>query len=107
MIMNVSWSKQAANSLQQATAYVREEFGVLAKQKLMNEVRDFVKILSTNPKIGKIEPLLYNAPQEYRSFVINHINKAVYYINTEKDTIEIVALWDTRREPQKQAKNTK
>jgi len=100
--MHVVWSKQAGESLRDASAYVRREFGVKAKNKLIDEVLHFAALLTQNPHIGKVEPLLKNAPVEYRSFVINHLNKAVYWIHD--NTIEIVAFWDTRREPETLAK---
>jgi plasmid stabilization system protein ParE len=105
--MNISWSKQAAESLRDTTAYVRKEFGIKAKQKLLDEVRSIVKQLPNNPCLGKVEPLLEEASVEYRSLVVNRLNKIVYFINTETETIEIVALWDTRREPKKQASRLK
>ena len=56
-----------------------------------------MSLLESAPYLGKEEPLLENTPILYRSLVVNEINKLVYYINN--DFIEIVALWDTRREP--------
>jgi plasmid stabilization system protein ParE len=101
--MKVTWSQQAAESLRDAITYVRKEFGVYAKQRIVREVQEFVTLLSQNPELGKVEPLLQECPVEYRSYVINRINKAVYYINSDTNSIEIVALWDTRREPKSQA----
>ena len=101
--MRVSWSTQAAEALRDTTSYVRREFGIIAKQKLLTEVREVIGLLPSNPYIGKIEHLLQNASVVYRSFVINKLNKIVYYVNEETDTIEIAALWDTRREPNSQA----
>ena len=105
--MNISWSKQAAESLKDTTTYVRNEFGVKAKQKLLDEIRSLLINLSDNPCLGRVEPLLEEASVEYRCLVINRLNKIVYYINTETETIEIVALWDTRREPKAQASKLK
>ncbi|MBQ6730021.1 MAG: hypothetical protein IJQ83_07815 [Bacteroidales bacterium] len=57
----------------------------------------FRTYLEDNPYMGQIEPLLANKPKEYRSIVINRLNKIIYYIKGE--TIRVSALWDTRREP--------
>ena len=46
-----------------------------------------------------------NATIEYRSIVVNRLNKIVYWINN--DDIEIVDFWDTRREPIAQAEQVK
>jgi Txe/YoeB family toxin of Txe-Axe toxin-antitoxin module len=48
--------------------------------------------------MGKIEPILEDRPQTYRSLVINHINKVVY--RAEDDRIVVVAIWDCRRAPE-------
>jgi len=103
--MKVAWSQQAAESLRDTVSYVRKEFGTYAKQRILHEVREFVNLLPKNPQLGKIEPLLQGCSVEYRSYVINRINKVVYYINSDTNTIEIVALWDTRREPNAQAED--
>lgn len=83
--------------------YIKSEFGNTARQEFIHEFRRVVKLLGDNPKIGSSKPLLEGAPVLYRSIVINHLNKLIYWINN--DVIEIVDLWDTRREPYNQALN--
>ena len=95
--MKVVWSSQAKENLRQTSRYIRKEFGKKSKQKFLDEVLHVASLLEGNPYIGQVEPLLDEAPVEYRSIVVNHINKMVYYIH--EDIIEIVVLWDTRREP--------
>ena len=96
--MKVIWSLQAKENLQNTSNYIRKEFGKISKQKFLDEVLHVAVLLESNPYLGLIEPLLDEAPVEYRSIVVNHINKLVYYIH--ENTIEIVVLWDTRREPE-------
>ena len=95
--MKVVWSTQAKDSLQQTSNYIRKEFGKKSKQKFLDEVLHIASLLENNPYLGQVEPLLDEAPVEYRSIVVNHINKLVYYIHDNR--LEIVVLWDTRREP--------
>ena len=95
--MKVVWSVQAKDCLQQTSNYIRKEFGKRSKQKFLDEVLHVASLLENNPYLGQVEPLLDEAPVKYRSIVINHINKLVYYIH--ENTLEIVVLWDTRREP--------
>ena len=95
--MKIVWSVQAKKGLQQTSNYIRNEFGKRSKQKFLDEVLHVANMLENNPYLGQVEPLLDEAPVEYRSIVVNHINKLVYYIH--ESTIEIVVLWDTRREP--------
>ena len=58
-----------------------------------------------HPNIGSIDPLFDDRPKTYRSIIINGLSKMVYFIDDE--TIHIVAFWDTRREPKKQAEQVK
>lgn len=95
--MKVVWSVQAKEGLQQTSNYNQKEFGKRSKQKSLDEVLHVASLLERNPYLGQVESLLDEAPVEYRSIVVNHINKLVYYIH--ESTIEIVVLWDTRREP--------
>lgn len=71
--------------------------GKRSKQKFINEILHVAGLLENNPYLGQVESLLDEAEVEYRSIVVNHINKIVYYIH--ENTLEIVVLWDTRREP--------
>lgn len=95
--MKIVWSVQAKEVLQQTSNYIRKEFGKRSKQKFLDEVLHVASLLENNPYLGQVESLLNEAPVEYRSIVVNRINKLVYYIHD--NSIEIVVLWDTRREP--------
>ena len=61
-------------------------------------------MLKKSPNVGAIDPLFVDRPIAYRSIIINGLSKMVYYI--DGDIIRIAAFWDTRREPQAQAKLT-
>ena len=43
------------------------------------------------------EPLLEDEAITYRSYVLNRLNKIIYYI--ENDHVEIADFWDVRRDP--------
>ena len=55
--------------------------------------------------MGPLEVLLADLPSVYRSIVVRHHNKFVNHV--VDDHIEVVALWDTRREPKAQAEQIK
>lgn len=95
--MKVIWSEQTRDELRYTSDYILKEYGKKSRQGFMQEVLHIASLLETNPNIGPIELLLEEAPVVYRSTVINRLNKLVYYIHN--DCVEIVALWDTRREP--------
>lgn len=95
--MKVVWSAEANDQLIRTTDIIEERFGERVKLDFLKDVDHIVSLLESAPYLGKEEPLLKDAPISYRSLVVNQINKLVYYINN--DLIEIVAIWDTRREP--------
>ena len=104
MEIKVIWHKQAREALRKTAAYIRKNYGLQVREDFRNEVDQVQTLLKSNPYMGHEEPLLANRSIKYRSFVINRLNKIVYYF--EGDTIHIADFWDTRREPTKQAQQT-
>ena len=84
--MKVIWHKQASESLRKTAAYIRKHFGLQVREDFRNEVDLVQMLLTNNPYRGAKEPLLADRTIEYRSFVINKLNKIVYYV--ENDTIQ-------------------
>ncbi|MBO7476721.1 MAG: type II toxin-antitoxin system RelE/ParE family toxin [Salinivirgaceae bacterium] len=103
--MKILWHKRAADALHQVEEYVLCAFGEKVRYEFMNEIENAVLALADKPTIGRIDPLFAHRKQEYRSIIVRKLNKIVYYI--KDDTIHIAAFWDTRREPKKQAQQTK
>lgn len=95
--MKLIWSENARNSVREVARYICLEFGEKARQKFLKEIEQTDILLRDNPLLGRIEPLLEDCKEQYRSIVVNRLSKIIYYLNGE--VIEIVALWDTRREP--------
>lgn len=103
--MKVSWSKKAGDAVVQTSVYILDKFGPKASEEFLQEVQHVSDLLESNPCLGPVEPLLAQKSKPYRSVVLNHLNKIVYYI--KDDTIRIAAFWDTRREPKAQADRLK
>ena len=103
--MKVSWSKKAGDTVVQTSVYILDKFGSKASEEFLQEVQHVSDLLESNPCLGPVEPLLAQKSKPYRSVVLNHLNKIVYYI--KDDTIRIAAFWDTRREPKAQADKLK
>lgn len=103
--MKVSWSKRASDAVVRTSVYILDKFGPKASEDFLEEVQHVSDLLESNPCLGPIEPLLTQKSKPYRSVVLNHLNKIVYYI--KDDTIRIAAFWDTRREPKAQANKLK
>lgn len=102
--MRVRWNKQSKGQLLRTASYIRYEFGQDTMDEFMKEVKRTNKLLSKNPNLGQVEPLLADLPIEYHSIIFSSINKIVYRIVDKH--IEVVALWDTRREPNNQIVQT-
>ena len=103
--MEIIWADEAFQRWCEAADYILHEFDVRAVERFQKHTEEWEDSLSQNPQIGKVEPLLANRSQLYRSIVIKKLNKLIYYI--ENDTIIIADFWDTRREPHEQANQIK
>jgi plasmid stabilization system protein ParE len=85
--------------------YIGKKFGEKAKRDYLQEVKRTNSLLGDNPYMGAQEVYLLDLPSMYRSIVVRPHNKIVYRV--VDDHIEVVAFWDTRKEPQAQAEQTK
>ena len=103
--MRVVWGEDARLRARDTASYIHEMFGTRARQKFLTELSRIDSLLTEHPNMAPLEPLLSDAPVPYRSLVIGRLNKIIYYVHGE--VIEVVDLWDTRREPKQQAKRTK
>lgn len=103
--MKVVWLPQAKKQLRQTAVYIRGEFGARHRDEFMEDIHHASNLLGENPYMGKTEPLLGDLHTAYRSLVVNHLNKIVYFIND--DYIEVAAFWDVRREPKALADQVK
>lgn len=102
--MKIIIADKAKKQILRTAKYIQGQFGKEASMEFRNEIQLVRSLLRKNPNMGPEEPLLTEASVTYRSIVVNHLNKIVYWINN--DVIEIVDFWDCRREPQKQAEHT-
>ena len=103
--MKLIWQEPAKDGRRQVAAYIRREFGIKRAKRFRQEIDDTVHQLLRSPDIGQIDPLYDDRPLTYRSVIINGLNMMVYRV--DGDIIYIVDFWDTRREPEDQARQTK
>lgn len=99
--MKIIWSKPAEKALRLAADYILEEYGQRARNTFLCEVDATVRLLPQNPDMGSREPLLADRTEVYRSIAVGRLNKVVYRVTGRY--IIVAALWDTRREPRRQA----
>ena len=95
--MKVIWIPFAQNEVRKTARYINKEFGKESRDQFINEVRNVSRLLGENPNLGKPEPLLADYTKMYRSYVMNHLNKIIYWI--AENQIEVVDFWDVRRDP--------
>ena len=67
-------------------------------QNLVNGIVDTTIDLNKNPQIGQIEVLLKDRFQEFRYLIFKNY-KIIYWINENKNRIEIVNVFDCRQNP--------
>lgn len=102
--MRIHWYKRAAAQLHQIEEYILRDFGERTRKEFMDDVEQTIQSLSDMPTLGKIDPLFSHRKETYRSIIVRRLNKVVYYV--KDDTLYIAAIWDTRREPKSQARQT-
>ena len=102
--MIIRWSRKAQTQQNQVAEYIYNEFGEKALRDFYIKLDKIETELLSFPELGKVEPLLAHRSRVYRSIVVTKKNKLVYSI--EADCIYVSSIWDTRREPKKQAKKT-
>ena len=103
--MRVKWDDKAEQNRDQVGYYILDRFGPDSLDQFVEEVEQTVGMLMRYPNSGKIDPLFADRSIAYRSVVISGLSKLVYYV--EDDVIHIAAFWDCRREPKRQAAQTR
>jgi len=65
---------------------------------LYNQFISDAEYLQNFPFIAQKEQLLEEYPEEYRSLVVGHYYKLVYFV--ENDTVNVVSVFDCRQNPE-------
>ena len=97
MMTKVEWTEFASNRWQEVAEDIFQEFGYVSLQKFAEATESWIQRVGEQPTIGAYEPLLRHRKIQYRHLIITKLTKLIYYI--ENDTVIIVHVWDTRREP--------
>jgi plasmid stabilization system protein ParE len=80
-------------------AQYNQPYAVELYNRFIEEAENLLKF----PKMAQIEDLLSEYPEKYRSLVVQNNYKLVYFV--ENDTINIVAVFDCRQNPEKLKKD--
>ena len=95
--MRVIITDFAKQEIRKTANYIKKEFGKISKDNFLQSIRLTRKLIEANPYLGPKEQSLDELPGNYRSIVVNNLNKMVYSIKDAHILIE--DLWDIRREP--------
>ena len=96
--MRVIWSSRAERELTLLVEYGIAVFGRTAAMRLYRQIKVTVTKLTVHPYLGKKETIIVKGEEiVYRGLVVHKHFKILY--NVLGDTIHIVALFDTRRNP--------
>jgi plasmid stabilization system protein ParE len=104
MELTVFWTRFAENKLNDIFEYYESNAGIRIAGKLVNGIIDSTINLSKNPYVGQIEELLANRPNHFRYLVYKNY-KIIYWINKDKNRIEIANIFDCRQNPDKLGDN--
>lgn len=95
--MRVKIFPETEQNMNQIYLFCFQKFGEKVALETRTDIRRQLMLLGPNPHLGPIEPLLNHRPETWRSLVVHPHLKAIYLIGQQ--TVNIAALWDTRRNP--------
>lgn len=95
--MRIIWSDDAIKSVDNTADYIEDNFGVDRSIEFYDEVLEQADSLVQFPQKGPIDEDLKGGKYEYRSLGIGKLSRLIYRIDGE--TIRILYLWNTRRNP--------
>lgn len=95
--MRIIWSDEAIKSVDNTADYIADNFGVDRSIEFYDEVLGQADSLVQFPQKGSVDEDLKGGKYEYRSLGIGKLSRLIYRIDGE--TIRILYLWNTRRNP--------
>lgn len=98
MELVVYWTQFAEDKLEDIYHYYSEKASKKIALKLVNEIIDSTINLQSNPLVGQEEENLKSRPQKFR-YLVSGNYKIIYWINISRRRIEIVYIFDCRRNP--------
>ena len=95
--MRIIWSDEAIESVDNTADYIEDNFGINRSIAFYDEVQEQADSLLQFPEKGPIDDDLKGGKYEYRSLGIGELSRLIYRVDDE--TIRILYLWNTRRNP--------
>lgn len=98
MELTVFWTSFSKNELQKIFRYYKEKAGIKVAKSIVLELLFESSKLTSHPEIGQREELLINRKEEFRYLLVKNY-KIIYWVNTQKNQVEIMDVFDTRQNP--------
>jgi plasmid stabilization system protein ParE len=92
----IIWTKRAGGQLESAIRFIYEEQGFHYANLVLQRIHSNVDLLTNNPEIGTVEPLLAHKKTEYR-FLVVWSYKIIY--RCANDKVVISRVFHTSRSP--------
>lgn len=93
--MQINWSEQSQNDLQEILEYVAESFGRKKAEEVLDEIRHSTQLLKDFPMLGKFFVEDTELKIVYRTLP-SRLNQLVYFVDGE--TINVVTVWQNKRD---------
>ena len=100
--MRLIWADQAIESVDSTADYIENLFGTERCLQFYEEVQRQADLLVKHPELGPVDDDLKGGRYDYRSLGINELSRLIYRI--DGDTIRVLYLWNTRKDPLRHAK---
>lgn len=100
MELAIYWTDFSKKELKSIFDFYKEKASVNIARSLVIGITKEASKLKKQPTIGQEEELLENDSRDFRYLVFKSY-KIIYWINLEKNRIEIFDVFDTRQNPQK------
>ena len=104
MEIDVYWTDFAKAELKNIFDYYNEKVSLRIAQQIVTKIAKRAENLGNFPEIGTVEELLNERPQNFR-YIVSTNYKIIYWVNKDKNRIEIVDVFDTRQNPKKIKRN--
>jgi plasmid stabilization system protein ParE len=98
MELRIYWTDFAKNELKNIFDYYKKEASLNVARKLVLGITKETQKLKAQPTIGQEEELLMNSERDFRYLVFKSY-KIIYWINLERNSVEILDVFDTRQNP--------
>ncbi len=98
MELEIYWTDFAKEELRNVFNYHKSKANINVAKKLVLGITKETFKLKEQPEIGQKEELLENQLKDIRYLIFKNY-KIIYWINEEKNWIEILDLFDTRQNP--------